>query len=147
MRGERVSIITFMSVAGVLDCQLVSGSVDGEVFYNFVEKYLLPHLMPFDGHNPHSIVVLDNCSIHHMDETVNMIHEVGALVHFLPPYSPDFNPIENMFAKLKGEMKALENQFEPGIDIETVMLTALTSITTQDCIHWIQDCELYNSDS
>jgi transposase len=42
-----------------------------------------------------------NCSIHHLDEIVDMIHEVGALVHFLPPYSPDFNPIKNMFSKLK----------------------------------------------
>ena len=50
-----------------------------------------------------------------------------------------------MFSKVKSEMKAIENQFEPGTDIESIMLTALSSITTQDCIHWIEDCELYNS--
>lgn len=139
LRGEHVSLLTFMSMAGVLDCQIVRGSVNGEVFYNFIE----PHLMPFDGHNPHSIVVMDNCSIHHLDEIVDMIHEVGALVHFLPPYSPDFNPIENMFSKLKGEVKAIEYQFEPSTDIDTVLLTALSSITTQDCINWIEACGLY----
>ena len=144
VRGERVSLLTFMSSSGVLDCQLVRGSVNGDIFYDFVEKLLLPCLMPFDGKNPHSIVVLDNCSIHHLDEIVDMIHEVGALVHFLPPYSPDYTPIENMFSKLKSEMEAIENQFEPSTDTETMMLTALSSITTQDCIHWIEDCGMYN---
>ena len=145
MRGKRVSLLTFMSSAGVLDCQLDHGSVNGEVFYDFVEKLLLPQLIPFDGKNPHSVAILDNCSIHHLDEIVDLIHEVGALVHFLPPYSPDYNPIESMFSKLKTEMKAIENQFEPSTDIETIMLTSLASITKQDCVHWIEDCGLYNN--
>lgn len=143
-RGERVSLITFMSTAGILDCQLIHGTVDGEVFYNFLDKVLLPHLMPFDGNNPNSVVLLDNCSIHHVDECVDMIHKVGALVHFLPPYSPDYNPIENMFSKLKGNMKAIEYLFEPSTDIDTIVLTALTSITPEDCVNWIADSGLYN---
>ena len=49
---ERISAIAFMSTHGVLDCETVTGSVDGEVFYNFVQASLLPHLMPFDGRNP-----------------------------------------------------------------------------------------------
>ena len=93
-RGQHLSLIAFMSTAGVIDFQIVRGSVDGDVFYTFMEKFLLPHLMPFDGKNPNSVVILDNCSIHHLDSVVDMIHEVKALVHFLPPYSPDFNPIQ-----------------------------------------------------
>ena len=57
--------------------------------------------MLFNGVNPHSIVILDNASIHHVQGIVEMINEVGALVLFLPPYSPDFNPIEEAFSKLK----------------------------------------------
>ena len=57
--------------------------------------------MLFNGVNPHSIVILDNASIHHVQGIVEMINEVGALVLFLPPYSPDFNPIEEVFSKLK----------------------------------------------
>lgn len=132
-----------MSTAGVLDCQIVRGSVDGDVFYNFVEKILLPYLMPFDGRNPNNVVVMDNCSIHHLDDVVDMIHEVGALVHFLPPYSPDYNPIESMFSKLKTEMKTIEPEFESSTDIETIILTALTSVSTMDCINWIEDCGMY----
>ena len=52
-------------VCGVLDLKVVEGSVDGEIYCDFIEMVLLPHLMPVDGINPHSIVVLDNCSFHH----------------------------------------------------------------------------------
>ena len=74
VRGERISAIVFMSMHGVLDCKTVTGSVDGELFYNFVQASLLPHLMSFDGRNPHSIVVMDNCSIHHVDSLVPRPH-------------------------------------------------------------------------
>ena len=145
-RGEHLSLITFMSTAGVLDCQIVHGSVDGDVFYTFAEKYLLLHLMAFNGVNPHSVVILDNCSIHHMDAVVDMIHEVGALVHFLPPYSPDYNPIENMFSKLKTQMKAIENDLASSeLDADTMLLTALSSIEPQDCQNWIAGCGMYSN--
>ena len=73
VRGKRVSAIAFMSVSGMLGCKTVTGSVNGEVFYDFVQTALLPHLMPFDGKNPHSVIVMDNCSIHHVSEIVKMI--------------------------------------------------------------------------
>ena len=132
MRGERISLIAFMSMAGVLDCHIIHGIVNGDNFYDFVEKFLLPHLLPFDGKNPHSVVVLDNYSIHHVDEIVDMIHEVGALVHFLPPYSPDYDPIESLFSKMKTEIKAIESEYDSYADIETIAPTALSSVTTQD---------------
>ena len=74
-----MSAITSMSVDGILDMKTVTGSVDGAVFYDFVQTSLLHHLMPFDGHNPHNVVILDNCSIHHEEETIHMIQEVGAI--------------------------------------------------------------------
>ena len=143
VRGERISLIAFMSMAGVLDCHIIHGTVNGDNFYDFVEKFLLPHLLPFDGKNPHSVVVLDNCSLHHIDEIVDMIHEVGALVHFLPPYSPDYNPIESLFSKMKTEVKAIESECDSYADIETIALTALSSVTTQDCLNWIKNCNIY----
>ena len=94
VRGERISAIAFMSVNGFLDCHTVRGTANADVFQKFVAKTLLPHLMPFDGKNPHSVVIMDNCIIHHGDEVAKMIHEMGALVHFLPPYSPDYAPVE-----------------------------------------------------
>ena len=108
-----------------------------------VEKFLLPHLMPFNGTNVHSVVVLDNCSIHHFDEVVDMIHKTGALVHFLPPYSLDYNQIESLFSKLKTEIKAIESECDSYTDVETIIPTALSSITIRDCYNWIKDCNTY----
>ena len=141
-RGEHISAIASMSSAGILDCKTVHGSVNTEVFCDFVEKHLLPHLLPFDGKNPHSVVILDNCIIHHADEVVRMIHEVGALVHFLPPYSPDYNPIEEAFSKVKAEMKAMEQEGQV-MDLETFVLAAFSWITDTDCQKWIDNAEIY----
>ena len=128
VRGRRVSAIAFMSVYGMLDVKVVEGNVDGDVYSDFVETVLLPHLMPFDGTNPHSVVILDNCSIHHCHTAVNMIQQLGAIVHFLPPYSPDYNPIEEAFSKAKAEMQAMEKEAQV-LDLETVVLSAFLSIT------------------
>ena len=99
VRGERISAIAYMSTAGLVDVKTIHGTANGEVFYNFVRTHLLPHLLPYNGINPHSVVVLDNCSIHHVTEVVKSIQDVGAHVLFLPPYSPDLNPIEELFSK------------------------------------------------
>ena len=87
IRGERVSAIAVMSVRGILDVLTTTGSVNGDTFYEFAEKYLLPQLQPFDGSNKQSVVIMDNCSIHHVPEVVGLIEEVGAIVHFPPPFS------------------------------------------------------------
>ena len=83
VRGERVSAIACMSLAGLLDVYTFQGTATGEVFYNFVQTHLLPHLMPYNGINPHSVVILDNCSIHHIPEVKRSISEVGALALFV----------------------------------------------------------------
>ena len=66
VRGQQLSSIAIMSNAGLLDCLTMTGGVDGDEFYQFVHQ-LLPHLNPFDGSNHHSIVVMDNASIHHVE--------------------------------------------------------------------------------
>ena len=83
----------------------VKGVTSNETFYSFIEECLLPQLLPVNGNNPHSVVIMDNCSIHHIGEIVQMIGEVGAIVHFLPPYSPDFMSIEMAFSKVKISLK------------------------------------------
>ena len=63
VRGERISVIVAMTVNGIIDLQIVRGSVDGDIFMNFIQRVLLPNLMPFNGTNPNSVVLLDNCSV------------------------------------------------------------------------------------
>jgi hypothetical protein len=142
VRGERVSAIAIMSLSGILDVSIIKGTTNGDVFYDYVEKVLLPNLQPFNGTNPHSVVILDNCSIHHIHGIVNMIEEVGAIAHFLPPYSPDLNPIEEAFSKVKYELKSLERNMDM-YDTETVMLAAFASISPLDCEGWISHCDIY----
>ena len=58
---------------------------------------------------PKSVVIIDNASIHHVDSVVQLIQNTGALIQFLPPYSPDLNPIEEAFSKLKYTMREIED--------------------------------------
>lgn len=62
-------------------------------------------MLPYDGENPRSILVMDNCSIHHVQPVLDTVKQMGILVLFLPPYSPDMNPIEEMFSYIKYYLK------------------------------------------
>ena len=89
LRGKRYSAIGILSTEGVEDVYITDGTVDGDKFLEFVRQNLLPLLMPFNGQNPNSIVILDNASsIHHVDQVLELITSVGALVRFLPPLFP-----------------------------------------------------------
>jgi len=94
-------------------------------------------------------LVLDNPGIYlheiqdKLAEFVHSIEEVGALVHFLPPYSPDFNPIEQTFSKVKTVLKSIESDMEDIDDVETLLLASFTSITPEDCESWISHSGIY----
>ncbi len=141
-RGERVSAITCMSVNGILDVKTIKETSNGDIFYDFVQTHLIPHLLPFNGVNPHSVVVLDNCSIHHCVEVVATLTQIGVLVHFLPPYSPDLNPIEETFSKVKTLLKSIDP--EEKLDTETAMLASFAAITAEDCRGWISHPGIYS---
>ena len=137
VRGQRVSAIASLSTDGILDCVTYTGSVTGDKFKHFIRHSLLPQLQPFDGVNHRSIVVLDNAAIHHAAGVVDLIESTGALVQFLPPYSPDLNPIEEAFSKVKSALKANECLLDI-IDIESFILHAFTSITANNCKELVQ---------
>ena len=142
-RGKRFSAIGILSTEGILDTYITQDSVNAETFLEFIDKSLLQHIMPFNGINPCSVVLLDNASIHHVDDVVHAIRSVGALVHFLPPYLPDLNPIEEAFAKLKAYLRAneLAIQAVPEAEIDFI-LAGFSSITKFDCIQWIQHLDI-----
>ena len=120
--------------AGLLDCYPFVGSADR--FKHYVENALVPHLQPV---NAHSVVILDNASIHHAGGVVDIIQQTGALVQFLPPYSPDLNAIEESFSIVKSVLKANEDAWKD-FDIETAVLAAFNMITPADCQAWITHC-------
>ena len=143
VRGERINSIACMSMAGLLECKAMAHTVDGDSFYDFIQASLLPHLMPFNGINPHSVVIMDNCLVHHVPRDVEMIQEVRALVHFLPPYSPDYNPIEEAFSKVKANFKAMKLEAERLENTENLILASFSTVT-QDCQQWIAHAGIYN---
>ena len=134
-RGKRVSAIGTMGLNGMLDVYTTTGSVDEEVL-DFLEKSVLPHLLPFNGVNPHSIL-MDNASFHHTDRVVSLIQSTGALVHFIPPYSPDLNPIEECFSKVKAFLKVHDNEMQAD-NVETCVMQAFCTVTSNDCAGWFQ---------
>ena len=81
-------------------------------------------------------MVMDNASIHHADQIVDSLEDLGVLVYFLPPYSPDLNPIEELFSKVKSAMRANEYILED-YDLETSILCGFISVTSEDCLNWI----------
>ena len=141
VRGQRISVIGIMTCNGILDVHVVRGTTNGDTFLSFIEKCLLPCLMPFNGINENSVVI---CAIHHVAYVTELITDVGALIHYLPPYSPDYNPIEWCFSKVKAVIPSYENEMEAVEDIVLIALAAFASVTDKDCDNWITDSEIYN---
>ena len=136
--GRRISAISAISTRGVEDVYLAEGGVNGDTFCDFIEKCLLPVLMPFNGSNPRSIVVIDNASIHHIDEVVQLVSSVGALLWFLPPYSPDLNPIEPVFSQVKSYLNNNSVAYRISDNPRLFVHAAFTSVTHEHCLGHIE---------
>jgi len=113
--------------------------VDADCFFDFVRGTLLPHLQPFDGTNPRSVVILDNCSIHHVQSVSELFEAAGVL--FLPPYSPDMMPIEEAFSYIKGFLKQHYDCLQSTDDPFPVIHAAFESITSFHGNVWITHAE------
>src|SRR5437762_13076216 len=118
---------TEMTATAVFD-----GPIDSATFRAYVEQILVPTLRQGD------VVVLDNLSVHKQPEVRVAIEAVGAQLRFLPPYSPDFNPIELAFAKLKAFiLSARPRTFDHVCDLIAV---ALGLFTPAECRNFIRHC-------
>jgi transposase len=98
-RSERWSILPALTVEGYIGYSIFQGAFNAELFIEFVEEKVLPHCNPYPG--PRSVLILDNASIHKNDRLRELCEDHGVLLKFLPPYSPDYNPIEATFHDLK----------------------------------------------
>ena len=138
VRGKRYSAIGIMSAEGVQDVYITEGSIDGEKFAHFIRHTLLPLLQPFDGRNPHSVVVLDNASIHKVQEVIELFSFLGVIIKFLPAYSPDLNPIEEVFAEAKHFLQANNALLDTSLSPEALILMAFSSISVVNCRAYIK---------
>lgn len=126
------TMISSIRLDGSTACMAIDDATSAEVFREYVRQVLLPTLRPGD------IVVLDNLSAHKDKEALALIAAVGAEVWFLPPYSPDLNPIEKMWSKVKEFLRAAKAR-----TFDTLLATianALKTITAHDAQGWFQSC-------
>lgn len=143
LRGKRYSSIGILTTGGIEDVYITEGCVSGEIFLDFVRKCLLPILMPFNGINQNSVVILDNASIHHVNFVLETILSVGALVRFLPPYSPDMNPIEEVFGEVKHFLQANGSAFQATSSPRSIILMAFASVSIHNCNSYITHAGYY----
>ena len=131
-RGGNVSTIGAIALDGIRTGLSVPGAIDGATMLFFVEELLVPTLKRGD------IVFMDNNPIHKLDAIEDAIEAVGAWVLFLPTYSPDLNPIENCWSKVKSRLRSLKPRALP--DLLDALVEAFSSITLQDLLGWFRHC-------
>ena len=117
---------------GSTACMAVDGPADTEVFGAYVRYVLVPTLRAGD------IVVMDNLSPHKSQAILALIAQAGAEVLFLPAYSPDLNPIEKMWSKIKAFLRSAEARTEDAL--VGAIGSALEKITRQDALNWFASC-------
>lgn len=127
-----LSTIAALTVKGMLGFGSFDGATDTETFLAFVRHGLVPNL------KPGQVVVLDNLSAHKSQEVDRLIESAGARVMRLPPYSPDYNPIEMAISKIKSVLRKLAER-----SVETLLKAiedAVASITAEDARNFIRHC-------
>ncbi|XP_065886097.1 uncharacterized protein [Dysidea avara] len=128
-KGKRMSAIAIMSERGIKDEDIYDGNINGDTFGSFVDR---------SGTNSRSVVVMDNASIHHVEKVAQSIQQTGAILCYLPSYSPDYNPLEESFAKVKAFLKSNEVVFDNMGSEHLLLMTAFNTITTEDCKGYIR---------
>jgi transposase len=108
-RDKRHHILPAYSQDGILFYQIFQGSTDASLFENFIEK-LLHHCNPYPG--PNSVIVMDNASFHHSEKIKQLCSQARVHLVYLPPYSPDLNPIEEFFSELKAFIRRHWKSYE-----------------------------------
>jgi transposase len=132
VRFERTSVISTMRLDGSQAPLMFKGTLDGNTFATYTEKVLAPTLKEGD------IVILDNLTSHKVEGALKPIYEKGASVLFLPPYSPDYNPIELGWSKMKSVLRKLKAAtFD---ELVKAMKSALDNVSASDISNWFKHC-------
>jgi transposase len=126
------TVVAGLRVDGLGATAVFDGPLDNPTFLAYVEQVLVPTLRPGD------VVVLDNLAMHKQPEVQAAIERVGARLRFLPPYSPDFNPIEMAFAKLKAFLRAARpRNFDQVVELVAIALELFAPL---ECLNFVRHC-------
>ena len=130
--GQNITMLASLSATGVEAVMTVEGATDGDVFRSYVGKVLAPTLSKGD------IVVLDNLGAHKVAGVREAIEARGATLIYLPPYSPDLNPIEQCWSKIKTALRAAKARTREAL--EAAIKQALATVTQSDARAWFKHC-------
>lgn len=130
--GPNVTLVAALTPTGLQAVMTLSGAINGDVFATYLDQVLGPTLRPGD------VVVLDNLPAHKVAGLAELVEARGARLLYLPPYSPDFNPIELAFSKLKTWLRMAQARTREAL--ESVIQTAIDWITDQDARNWFDHC-------
>ena len=128
-RRKTTTVTAALRTTGLVATTLFEGATNGERFRNYVADILVPALQPGDT------VVLDNLCVHKVAGVRETVEAAGARLLFLPPYSPDFNPIEQAFAKLKALLRSAAARTPA--DLHAAIRHAFTRFTAQECRNYV----------
>jgi transposase len=125
-------MLSSIRLDGTTECMAIEGGTSGEVFREYVKQILAPSLKLGD------MVIVDNLRAHKDQKAKEAIEAAGAQIVFLPAYSPDLNPIENMWSKVKEKLRAIGARTSDFL--VTAIGQALDSVTKKDAHGWFQSC-------
>jgi len=139
VRGKRYSTAAALWEGGLVGYHTLEGSFDGPDFLEFINQYVVPALNPFPGDR--SVLIMDGAQIHNQSLVEKAVESVGARVLILPPYSPDYDPVEHLFSKIKSKVRKFGLFLvRNGISIPDMLDMCFDSITASDCCGWIRHC-------
>ncbi len=131
-RWQVLTTLGAMSLRGMEAVMTVASATDGDVFHAYVEQVLCAILHPGD------VVVMDNLSAHKVAGIRQLIESRGAQLVYLPPYSPDLNPIEQAWSKFKQFLRAAKARTQEALD--QAITEALKTITAENAAAWFKHC-------
>jgi transposase len=131
VRSERTTILSSVRADGEMVPCIFEGSLNGDIFTKYISEFLAPTLKEGD------IVIMDNLSSHKVKGVSEPIIAAGAKILYLPPYSPDLNPIEMMWSKVKAYLRKAKARTKPLLDM--AIAQALNLVTTSDILAWFAE--------
>lgn len=129
-------MLSYIRFNGQNDSLLVDGAVDKTVFKEFMEEIVLPATTPGD------IVIMDNARIHKGSFDKKLFETKGVEIKYLPPYSPELNPIEKMWSKIKAALRRLQPR--DFLDLWRRTSEAHLDVTAKDALGWYESCGYFH---
>ena len=129
---KTLTMLSSIRLDGSTECIVTDGAMDGAMFLEYIRQILCPTLRPND------IVIMDNLSAHKNLKVAEYIKDCGAELLYLPPYSPDLNPIENMWSKIKQLLRGMEARTSE--ILENGIAKALDLVCSSEAKGWFKSC-------